>query len=794
MINTLFPIVFFFVLNTFFGNALIISASLNAAIFNQQQKESNHVLLKKLTEVFDENPDDGIELALELLEDEEVQSDSDLLVKIHCLLAEAYQSKQVGRLAIKYYHNALTHIPSNQNIDLELQIHLELGNEYYQLKEFSLAKEHFSEVLKLSNTYENTSELSQALHSLGNIDYFLGNYQQAKSHYFKALKIRRYIGDYKAIAASLNNIANIYNRLGVYDSAVYYYERSIDVKERVGDKKGIASSLKNLAAIEYFQDQYIQALDYNLKALRISEDLNDSVGLAYVYNNMALIYERLEKLEVAASHYFKALEIKESLNDRQSVAVTLNNLGMIFLKLNRFDESIEYLNKSLKISEDLGEKEGISAGLNNIAKVFEKQGNYRVALDYFLQSLEIDENIQNKRGIVQSSTGLAGLFIKLDQYDMAKNYAMQALELGLTLGAKKEIYECHNYLSKIYERNAEFEKALFHHKQHKAYGDSIFNSEVEKKTAWLQANYENEKQLAILKSEQKAAELEAEKLLQEHRFQRNLLILSSLALLLIAGIIYRSFSKQKKAKQLLHLRSKELEEANAVKSKLFSIIGHDLKGPIAGLYKLLELYQKGLLNQNEFEKVVPQLYKNVGSIMISLDNLLKWSMVEMEMLEAKPGTIHLKTAVAELSDFFSTLFEQKKIKFIISIPHDILIFADVNHISVILRNLLNNAIKYSYAGGEIEIAASDEGSHIKIMVRDTGMGMSDDELAQLFKKNISHSKAGTRGEKGTGLGLKLCKHYAEENKGDIWVESQPQKGTKFYITLPKAMDIHEKTA
>lgn len=665
-------------------------------------------------------------------------------------------------------------------------LHKALGMAFYQEGQMLKSHETFQRASDLFGNLNDVQSQAECFHMMGNISYFLGNYNEAIRLYEESLSIREKADDKKNIASGLNNIANVYNKLGEYKKAVQYYEKSLAIKELIDDQKGIASSLKNIATIYYYQANYALALEANLKALRISENLFDSIGIAFVFNNMALIYEKQEKLEESLSYYQKSLTIKEALGDKRGISTTLHNIAKIYEYQGNFDLAIENINQSLAISEELKEIDGISASLNNLANVYELQGNYQAALKNYYKSLEMDTKSENKRGVLLSVTNLAKIHLRLGELELATQMAKQGLEIGKELGSKEELQICHLTLSQILEQQRKFENALFHFQQATAYADSLNKQDLELKTAKLEAEYEYDKRLALLKADQKALDLENEKELQQQKFLKNILVFAFISILVIALITLRNYFKQKKAKELLESRTIELEKANEIKSKLFSIIGHDLRNPIGSLYMLLGLYNRKMMDEDEFRSTVPSLYKNVGAIMTTLDNLLRWSIGEMKMIKSNPEAIILKEKVNSVLDFFSTLSKQKNIAIISNIDPIYIVKVDPNHLDLVLRNLINNAIKFSNSDGLVTIDAFENNDQLTVSVKDNGIGMKAEEVSKLFQKDLIESKRGTKGEQGTGLGLNLCQIYVNDNGGRIWVESEIGKGSTFFFTLPLA--------
>lgn len=665
-------------------------------------------------------------------------------------------------------------------------LYKELGMAFYQEDQLLKSYNAFQRASGFFGNLKDDQNQAECFHMMGNVSYFLGNYNEAIRLYEDALAIREKADDKKNIASGLNNIANVYNKLGNYQKAVLYYEKSLAIKELIDDQKGIASSLKNIATIYYYQANYAPALETNLKALRISENLADSMGIAFVFNNMALIYEKQEKLEESLSYFQKSLAIKEMLGDKRGISNTLHNIAKIYEYKGNYDMAIDNISNSLAISEELNEIDGISASLNNLANIYELQGNYQAALKNYYRSLEMDTKSENKRGVLLSVTNLAKIHLRLGELELATQMAKKGLDIGKELGSKEELQICHLTLSQIFERQRKFENALFHFQQATLYADSLNRQDLERKTAKLEAEYEYDKRLALIKAEQKALDLENDKELQQEKFLKNIMVFAFISILIIALITLRNYFKQKKAKELLESRTIELEKANEVKSKLFSIIGHDLRNPIGSLYMLLGLYNRKMMDEDEFRSTVPSLYKNVGAIMNTLDNLLRWSIGEMKMVKTNPSEVNLKEKVSSVLDFFSTLSKQKNIEIISNIDPIYSVLVDPNHLDLILRNLINNAIKFSNKGGIIALDVFEKEDQLTISIQDNGIGMKAEEVEKLFQKNLVESKRGTKGEQGTGLGLNLCQLYVQENGGTIWVESEKGVGSTFFFTLPLA--------
>jgi signal transduction histidine kinase len=240
-------------------------------------------------------------------------------------------------------------------------------------------------------------------------------------------------------------------------------------------------------------------------------------------------------------------------------------------------------------------------------------------------------------------------------------------------------------------------------------------------------------------------------------------------------------------KELLESEAK-LKELNHTKNKFFSIISHDLRGPFAGLLGLSQLmvteYEN--LSQEDFKSMTENLYASTKKLFSLVENLLIWSRSQMEKIEYKPIRESIAFAVENVLGYYSDSAEQKQITVKNYIDESVIAYFDPNLISTVLRNLVNNAIKFSYPGSEVSVDYFEfDDSFIAVKVSDKGVGMAPEDLEKVFKLETKHSTPGTGSEIGTGLGLMLCKEFIEKQGGAIWIDSKVGKGSDFIFTLPK---------
>jgi signal transduction histidine kinase len=292
----------------------------------------------------------------------------------------------------------------------------------------------------------------------------------------------------------------------------------------------------------------------------------------------------------------------------------------------------------------------------------------------------------------------------------------------------------------------------------------------------------------VLNKQQAINRLERERLLQDKRMAERLLqlyilIAGSVFLAILAFVLYRANRTKQEANRLLEERRVELLRLNAAKDRLFAIIGHDLRGPFTGLKGFLSLLEEESMPEKEQRETVRKLHVAVDGIYTVLDNLLNWSRSQMEGIETKPERFPLHTLAGERIDLLHGLSSSKGVVITNEISPEDTTFADRNQIGIVLQNVVNNAIKYSRPGGQVAIGSLRRQDHVDVWVQDEGVGMTAEQVSALFLPEQRVTHPGTAGERGSGLGLLVCKDFVERNGGHLSVSSEPGKGTCLTVTL-----------
>jgi signal transduction histidine kinase len=227
-----------------------------------------------------------------------------------------------------------------------------------------------------------------------------------------------------------------------------------------------------------------------------------------------------------------------------------------------------------------------------------------------------------------------------------------------------------------------------------------------------------------------------------------------------------------------------LKHSNATKDKLFSIISHDLRGPVHQLRQILNMMEAGYISAEEFQsRLVPDLRERVSYVASLTDNLLHWARGQMQGIQVKSSVFNLKDVVVENVNLLSAQAANKGVRLSDIVASDFEVYADMDMIRLVLRNLMSNAVKFTPPNGSIEVSAKVNLHHVIVSVRDNGMGLSPEDTEMILRKDY-FTRTGTAGEKGSGLGLMLCREFIEKNKGTFMIESVPGVGSKFSFSVP----------
>ncbi len=584
-----------------------------------------------------------------------------------------------------------------------------------------------------------------------------------------------------------------------YREATKYYLSSQPFIAQAGDTIKLIEIYNSLGLCQLYQQQFDEATRFYYTGLRLAQQINDEEQTAYIYSNLAVIFSRIKNYKQAIEQYHKALAINIKLNNSLHIASSSNGLGSTFYLLEKYDSAQIYFQKALKYFRQTNDLEHEAIVLNNIANIHANGNDSLVkAISYYTKAIEVFEKLDNKLNMAYSYEGMGGVYLKMKNYAKAKETYMKGLRMMERTEPDYSILQSYYYsLSSLYEETGDYQQALKYARIESLYGDSLFNENKINQIATLEKQFDTEKKEAEinqLKIEQKLN-------LAQRANDRYIRISGTIMLfLLIVALFYvwLRFLDKKKASEILRLKNEqisqseeELRNLNAAKNKFFSIIAHDLKSPFHITMGYSQLLNNGYdsLTDSDRKKYVSTIYKSTQTIFGLLSNLLDWSRSQTNKVTFNPMDIEFSLICDNVISLLGEIATKKQVQIETQFDKELLVYADPVMLETILRNLTSNAIKYSYAGGKIQIQAQASDDSFVLKVKDNGTGMSVSMMENLFRIDSKVKQKGTQNEEGSGIGLILCKELVNRHDGQIFATNNGEQGTCFTVSIPQPTKI-----
>ncbi|MFC3414909.1 ATP-binding protein [Algoriphagus hitonicola] len=562
---------------------------------------------------------------------------------------------------------------------------------------------------------------------------------------------------------------------------------------------GLSKSKENIGWIYYRGGQWQLAFDFSEDAYELASEIPDSNLAARILNNMGALYYAQQNYQMAINQFKMAFELVEGSDDLYTQIRSLNNVAFNFIQVEEYDSAVFYAKKAININESSGSPYLTSFSNRVLGDVHVGRGQFDSAVVIFEKSLQMArvQGITSFQASVMHRLGNA--YLQLGELEKAEKILEEGIEVSEANNYRDELSKSHKYLSQVHQRRGDIDLAYQHLNQYTIINDSLVDQANRDRIALMQGMFQEnleKSELELLKAQNKN---QADNLL----FINRIVWLVSIAaiIVLILGLrLYKLnrnvkkynqdliLQKQKIADQNSDLEQKslQLEKINETKNKLFSILGHDLRGPIGSVKSLIDLTLGGAISQQEFMSILKTLKKDVDSVHFTLTNTLKWSLAQMEGFRVNPTSVSMNEVVQGIIQLLAPQIQTKSLHISNEMPADVILYLDRDLIEVVVRNILSNAVKFSPESGEIRIVFETGENDLLWCVSDQGKGMYPEEIEQILESDysITRSKPGTQQEKGSGLGLQVCKEFVRMSKGNLGIESEPGKGTKVCVSLP----------
>lgn len=588
-------------------------------------------------------------------------------------------------------------------------------------------------------------------------------------------------------------------RLNKPDSSIYYAKLALEeIKPTSNYLNGFANYI--ISYSNWVKANYKLSAEYGFRSLRYMEKTNFQYEKSLILLELCRTFFDLKNLAEGKKYLNMAFAIaREQPQDVRILANAYRELSFYFLEINELDSALHAAAKGIEIYQRRGDLLNTSVLYSRQVRVYLIQKRFEEAAALCRKSIRLDSIVQNRRaqgiGFLQMASALA----ELEKEDSAIYFVQKAIRLNQEIGNWQALHRSYKKLSELYVAKNKPGLAIEQLLMADVFKDSLYNVRSSGQIEEMKILYETEKKdntIALLEKDQALQK-------QQTRNQR-LFVGFLLAVITLLGallfVVLRAQQIQKRTnkeleeknksieqqREEMQLQAEKLQELNQLKSKLFSVIGHDLRGPINSLQALLDLFTKNLLTQEEFIQHSDKLKASVNITQRTLENLLNWSLSQMEGIRTRPSVMDIKSSTDEAARLLTDIASRKNIIVENKIESALLIYADPDQVQLVLRNLIHNGIKFSKANSTVTISALIKDGECAISVTDAGIGMTSDELERLQVQKEHFTKIGTLQEKGTGLGILLCREFIHRNEGSLHIYSEAGKGTVITFKLPLA--------
>lgn len=577
------------------------------------------------------------------------------------------------------------------------------------------------------------------LYMLGtNYQYSL-DYEKSIACFEKAIALAKAENNYTRMVNCYTNLANTYNNMSNLDKATELNLLAIDISKQHVPNSLWGMNYSNLAEA-YIQMQDIErGLKYSQLAL--TDTVLGPTDLIVVYGNLCAIYGGMQKKD-SALYYLKLVQQianKHQLFQPEDIAVT-------HMAYANYELRYQISNSTPSMLQELI---GACLSLEDSSKIAKA---YKLMAQYF----------QVKK-----------------QYDSSNYYLLKATQMSQHSGDLFSLISMYDNLSKNAQVIHNWQEALQYAAIARTLTDSFHIIQNSKAVHNAEIKFDTKQKEAQNRVLAKENELKTT--------QKNVYLMSGMSItLILSWFLWSNFKSRRKA-ELLGKKIEEqklaLEESHKTKDKIFSVISHDLRAPIAGLSSLMTLKESGITlsdeKQHELDQKIGMSLRNTS---VALDNLLLWSLAQMKHEKSTSLEFNLNELIEQQINLFHTQCETKNIEVHFAPTRSYQISHDKNGLSVIIRNILSNAIKFSHPASHIDIALADEHQQIIIRITDYGVGMKEEQLLQFHRGELQHT-TGTLSESGTGLGFLLVRDYCQALNVQLDVESNLGQGTTFTLIL-----------
>ena len=542
---------------------------------------------------------------------------------------------------------------------------------------------------------------------------------------------------------------------------------------------------------------YKSSLEWCLKALPIAQQLKMYALEVEILSDISGVYLRTDDMPNSLKTIKEALAIARQQKLYPQQARMASFLAIRHLIMNNAAEGIIVLDSALTLAKNQRLFKLAENILESKATAYAMTEQMEKARVTFLEARHLADSLGLRNVQAAVRFHIANLYFFMNRFQESEQLAKEALSLSEDITDPAFFISVHKLLADIYSTTGDYKSAYKYLKQQKTLQDSIFTASKAAQIEELQTRYD---------TEVKDKTIATQSIQLSFNKKVNIFLWIGLLLLAIIGLlIYRTQRRTQRfniriSKQSSELQSKsqELEALNSAKDRLFGVISHDLRTPVNSLISFTDLLESASLSPEKFQQYLVALKQSLGYTSDLLENLLYFAKTQIQAYQPNLKPVKIEEKIEEAVALNDPSILKKDIQVITDIQRGVITIADDQMVALILRNLISNAIKYSFSGGQIVISSWEKDNQVYCRIQDEGVGLAPELLAKLMDAGNNqlaiNSTAGTAHEKGTGLGLTLCRTFITLLNGQLLVTSEEGKGTAFTLVLSSVKASAENAA
>lgn len=580
------------------------------------------------------------------------------------------------------------------------------------------------------------------------------------------LRISKSSSDKKVLAEVYAQLSTIYTASANYDSATQFLNKSFEYYNSLKDERRIVDCYLQFGIIESYRGDYPHSANYLLRCLLYAEKYKDTSVLYAVCINLTSVYSALEDYK-KANYYLSKINKADLSKDINLRVNYLGNKGQIEFELGNYALALKNLEEGISLFDRNTPDLNLIQLLILTGDCAIKLNEIPKAKDYYSDALRLTKLGVFPVQLAHTYSGLAKVYQSSDP-KLSLEFSQKSIDLAVKYEVLDLVVINHKLRSDIYTSLGNSNLAFNEYKLYDIALDSLNSIDTKESISLLEANY---------KVEKSNSEIEKLTLINEkNALEKSTYLLITIATFLVILLLIYTLRKR-------NFLNKKLNKSNVVKDKLLSIIAHDLKSPLHNIISVLNEIDNNTFSKEDQTKIIKDLTNQTDVTLETLENLLKWGQAQLKGVEVNTKSFELRNEINRTSELFKAQLLSKNITINVEIPETINIKYDKDHFDFIMRNILANAIKFSFPNTQISIFTEKvDHSEIKLSIQDFGIGIPYTDKDSIFQPSPK-VRLGTNNEKGSGLALSLCKEFSEANGSIIGFDSSENKGTCFYLII-----------